>query len=252
MKDKLNHLPHKSRSAIIGFTESLIEVFGDDLYSVFLFGSAARAALRGKTSEFKEGASDINLTIILEKVTTRELNIILNSAGKFKKRGLAIPLIFRRGHIPSSLDTFPLEFSEMKQHHIVLYGADPLADAVIETKNLRYQCEVEFKGQLVQLRRGYLAAGEDREALTGLLSASVSSIMAACKGMAMLKGKTSSESVTELLKQVQVDYSIDTGAIDEALKLKHDEAEGSTATLEGLFDRYMGAIEKLANVVDEM
>ena len=160
--------------------------------------------------------------------------------------------MFKRGHIPTSLDTFPLEFSGMKQNHIVLYGADPLEEAVIEMKNLRYQCEVEFKGQLVQLRRGYLAAGENREALASLMSVSVSSIMAACKGMATLKGITPPDSVTDLLKQVQVEYSIDTGAIDEALKIKHDEIEESTATLESLFDRYMSAIEKLANVVDEM
>ena len=216
MHNKLKHLPDKSRQAVIKFTEALIESFDENLYSVLLFGSAARASQRGNTGEFKEGISDINIAIILENVGTSELNVILNIGRKFKKSGLAIPLVFKRGHIPSSLDTFPLEFFDMQQNHIVLYGADPLEEAVIETKNLRHQCEVEFKGQLIQPRRGYLAAGENREMLTRLMSASVSSILAACKGMAIMAGKTPPDNVFDLLKQIQVDYGIDTDAIDEA------------------------------------
>ena len=252
MHDKLKHLPDKSRQVVIKFTEALIESFDKNLYSVLLFGSAARASQRGNKKEFKEGVSDINTAIILEKVGTNELNIIYNIGRKFKKSGLAIPLVFKRGHIPTSLDTFPLEFHNMKQNHIVLCGASPLEEAVIETKNLRHQCEVEFKGQLVQLRRGYLAAGEDREMLTQLMSASVSSILAVCQGMAIMAGKTPPDNVSDLLKQIQVDYSIDTSAIDEAFKVKHDEIEESTATLESLFDRYQTAIEKLADAVDKM
>ncbi|MCP4584156.1 MAG: hypothetical protein GY839_21295 [candidate division Zixibacteria bacterium] len=251
MENKLNHLPNKSRQALIKFTKLLTEAFGDNLYSLILFGSAARASKRN-VDDFKEGASDINTAIILENVATNELNVIINIGGKMKKSGLAIPLVFKRGHVPSSLDTFPLEFSDMKQNHILLHGADPLEDANIETGNLRHQCEVEFKGHLVQLRRGYLASGENQEAMTALITASVTSIVATCRGMAMIAGKTPPDNQSDLLKMVQDDYDIDTSAIDEAWRLKHGEVDESTATLEILFDKYLIAIEKLADVVDRM
>lgn len=140
----------------------------------------------------------------------------------------------------------------MKQNHILLQGIDPLAEAEIETKNLRYQCETQFKSQLVQLRRGFLASGENQEAVTSLITASVTSIIAACRGMALLSGKTPPENKTDLLKMVQDDYDIDMSAIDEAWRLKRGEANQSTATLEMLFDKYLIAIEKLADVVDRM
>ena len=251
MEDKLNHLPDKSHQAVIKFAKSLIEAFGDKLYSLLLFGSAAQSVGENIDS-FKEGASDINTVIILDSVTTNDLNMIGNIGRKFKKSGLAIPLVFKRGHVPSSLDTFPLEFSDMKQNHILLHGTDPLAEVEIETKNLRHQCETQFKSQLVQLRRGYLAAGENHEAITALITASVTSIIAACRGMAFLAGKTPPDNKTDLLKMIQDDYDIDISAIDEAWRLKRGEVNESTATLEILFDKYLIAIEKLADVVDRM
>ena len=252
MEDKLRHLPDKSRQAVVKFASTLVESFDQNLYSLILFGSAARASRRGGIEEYKEGASDINTAIILDSVGANELNMIVGIGRKFKKSGLAIPLVFKRGHVPASLDTFPLEFSDMKQNHIILYGANPLEEAVIETKNLRHQCEVEFKGQLVQLRRGYLAAGENQEMLTQLMSASVSSIMAACRGMAWMSGKTPPDNAPDLLKLIHDDYNVETTAIDETWRLKHGEAEESTATLEMLFDNYQAEIEKLAEVVDGM
>lgn len=251
MEDRLLHLPDKTKRTIVKFARALIDAFGENLYSLILFGSAARSSKR-KGDDFKEGASDVNTVIILENVTRHELNAILEIGRKFKGSGLAIPLVFKRGHIVSSLDTFPLEFSDMKNCHILLHGADPLENAVIETKNLRHQCEVEFKGQLVQLRRGYLASGEEQEALTALISASVTSILAACRGMVLIAGMTPPDNKSDLLKLVHDNYDVDTSPIDEALQIKHGEAGGATAALEALFDKYLASIEKLADVVDRL
>jgi len=251
MQDKLNHLPEKTRDLIVKFTETLIDSFGQKLYSFMLFGSVVRSAKQNGNG-FKEGVSDINSVIILESVTTRELNLIGEIGRKFKNSGLAIPLVFGRNHIAASLDTFPLEFSDMKQHHIVLHGSDPLEHAKIETKNLRHQCEVEFKGQLVQLRRGYLAAREDQEMLTSLISSSVTSVIAACRGMAQIAGKISPDNKTDLCKLIRESYNIDTTPIEDALRIKHGEHGGATAALEILFDKYLAVVEKLADVVDGM
>jgi hypothetical protein len=245
-EEKLSHLPEKSRNLVSKFIEILVNSFGENLYSLIMFGSATRPG------DFKEGASDINTAIVLDKVGTAELNMIFNMGRKFKKSGMAIPLVLKRGHIVSSLDTFPLEFSDMKQNHIILYGADPLKDANIEIKNLRHQCEVEFKGKLVQLRRGYLAAAENKDNLTELISASVASILTACRGMVRISGKTPPDNEVQLLKLVHDEYGIDTEAIDKARRLKRGEVEESTATLEMLFDNYMATIEKLAEAVDRL
>ncbi|NLI16650.1 MAG: hypothetical protein GX409_10245 [candidate division Zixibacteria bacterium] len=247
----LGHLPPKSREIAAGFSRALIDGFGDKLLSIIIFGSAARTTKSGAPEDFKEGVSDINMAIVLDRVTSVELNMIINLSRKYQKGNLALPLIFKGDHIATSLDTFPLEFSDMKQRHICIFGEDPLENAVIENKNLRHQCEVEFKGKLVQLRRGYLAAGENKENLTALLAASISSIIAACRGMVRLKNQTPPDSVADLLTLVAAHYSIEIEPVKRVWQLKRGEIEESTATLQILFDNYLKSIESLANLVDK-
>jgi hypothetical protein len=252
LNEILKHLPEKSRAAIAEFSRDLIVGFGENLKALILFGSAARTAMGDHPEDFKEGSSNINLAIVLDKVTATELTLIVNIGRSYKKANLALPLVFNANHIPTSLDTFPLEFSDMQQHHVCLFGKDPLEKVVIEKTNLRYQCEFLFKGTLVNLRRGYLAAGENKENLSDLLAGSVASIITACRGLIRLKNQEPPDSVNELLKLVKDDCGIDTAPIERAWQLKRGEAQESTATLQMLFDAYMDIIQKLALLADGM
>jgi predicted nucleotidyltransferase len=165
MKEKLAHLPQKSSDIIIDFAEKLVESLGENLSSIILFGSASGG-------EYIEDKSDINILIILQNVRVVDLTVIMETGKKFSKKKLAIPFIFESEHIETSLDTFPIEFSDMRKRHILLYGADPLIKAEIEKTNLRYQCEREFKSILVNLRRGFLQTGGKKENIEALLSGS--------------------------------------------------------------------------------
>ncbi len=249
---KLAHLPPKSRQAIEGFCSDLQKAFGANLISLLLYGSAARRTPASSGEDFKEGSSDINMVLIFEKVTTVELNAIRDIGRKYRKYGLVAPLIFKSDHIPTSLDTFPLEFSDMKENHICLYGRDPLESAQIEVKNLRHQCEVEFKGKLINLRRGFVQIPGDRDSLHQLMAGSINSILTACRGMIRLKGEIPPPSVPELLRMIETDYKVDMAPVAEVWKAKRGELEESTATLEMLFDNYLAVIKNLAVLVDSM
>jgi len=249
MKDeilqKLSHLPEKSRRVLTGFADRIYKAFGDQLYSMMLFGSAAGGG-------FIEGKSDINTLIVLERVRVSDLEIIMEARQKYPPqagKGLALPLIFERGHVASSLDTFPIEFSDMKQRHIALYGADPLADAVIEKKNLRYQCERELKSMLVNLRRGFLTTGGKRENIEALLENSLSSVLAAGRGMIWMADREPHDFIVDLLNDLREIYNADTSAIDRVWRLRKGHS-GATAMLEALFEDYINNIADLARVVD--
>jgi predicted nucleotidyltransferase len=242
ISEKLSHLPDKAKNTIAAFADKMAAAFGGQLYSMILFGSAA-----GR--DFIEGKSDINLMIILEKVRVADLEIIMEAGEKYARKGLAVPLVFERGHVISSLDTFPIEFSDMKQRHILLHGEDPLAQATIEKKNLRYQCERELKSILVNLRRGFLRTEGKRENIENLLEDSLSSVLAACRGMIWMADKTPPDDATELLSDIRSLYDSDTTAIDRVWRLRKGQS-GATAMLEALFEDYIVNIADLAAVVD--
>jgi len=244
MPDKLNHLPAKSRDVALGFTKSLEAAFVNNLLSVILYGSAAGG-------EFIEGKSDINTLIVLNKISITELDSIMKAAKDFTKKGLAIPLIFDTNHIATSLDTFPIEFSDMRQRHILLFGTDPLENAKIETKNLRFQCERELKSIIINLRRGYLQSAGRKENIQSLLVNSHSSVIAACRGLIYLSGKTPSDSIDSLIAEVKSIYNIETEAISRVWHLKKGKSDGKPE-LTSLLNDYSCEISKLAAAVDKM
>lgn len=242
--EKLGHLPEKSKNVIIEFTDKLIDAFPDKLEAVILFGSAAGV-------EYIEDKSDINILIILQNIRTIDLNVIMDTGKKYIKKGLGIPLIFERDHVATSLDTFPIEFSDMKLRHILLHGNDPLKNADIEGKNVRYQCERELKSMLVNLRRGFLRTEGKKENLENLLTGSLSAVLAACRGMLWLAEKTPPNNVDDLLAEIRLLYNAETSAIDRVWHLRKGRSE-ATATLEMLFEAYVDDIARLASLVDKI
>ena len=242
--EKLKGIPEQSRDVVIGFSDKLAEALAPNLTSVILYGSAA-------DGEYMEGKSDINILIILDSVRVVDLTVIMETGKKYAKKGLAIPLIFEREHIETSLDTFPIEFSDMKKRHILIYGLDPLENASIEKTNLRYQCERELKSMLVNLRRGFIQTAGNKENLETLLAGSLSSVLAASRGLIWLMGETPPNNADALLSEIKKAYKTDTDAMGRVWHLKKGHS-GATATLEALFDDYCREIAQLAAKVDKM
>jgi len=242
--NQLSHLPSKSGEITRKFADRIISAFSENLVSVILYGSAA-------DGDFIEGKSDINIMIILQSVRAVDLNIILDNGKKFFDKGLAAPLVFEKDHVKTSLDTFPIEFSDIKSRHKVLYGADPFEKAEIDGKNLRYQCERELKSMLVNLRRGFMRTDGGREALESLLTKSFSSVLASCRGLLWLSGKTPPNDIPALLGLLRETYNIDLSAIERVWRLRKGES-GATALLEAIFDDYTRDIARLSAIVDKL
>jgi predicted nucleotidyltransferase len=244
MSETLSHLPSKSRELALDFTQALKDAFGSDLLAVMIYGSAAGG-------EYIEGKSDINIMIVLKTVTAAELENVAKAAKPFARKGLAVPLVFDKNHIATSLDTFPIEFSDMRHRHILLHGADPLEGCKIETRNLRFQCERELKSILVNLRRGFLQSAGKKENIQSLLESSLSSVIAACRGLVFLNGATPSNEIEGLLGEVQAIYKIDTAAIIEVWHFKKGKSNGKSELMK-LFDDYCGEIALLAATADKL
>jgi predicted nucleotidyltransferase len=242
IKQKLSFLPDKKRKSLTSFADRIVQAFGERLYSMMLFGSAAGGG-------YIEGKSDINIMIILQTVRVQDLEVIMETWEGYARKGFAVPLVFETGHVVTSLDTFPIEFSDMKHRHIVLHGADPLADAVIDRTNLRYQCERELKSILVNLRRGFLRTRGKRENIEALLEDSLSSVLAACRGMIWMAEKEPRDFIVDLLNDLRDIYNTDTSAIDRVWRLRKGHS-GATAMLEALFEDYIVNIAELAKLVD--
>ena len=163
-------------------TGELMGAFGDDLLSVVLYGSAARADYLGR------GGSDLNVVAVLRDISLQSLERGTQVTRAWESAGNRPLLFFSPDWIARSCDVFPLEFLDIVAWRRVAHGADPFAGLKVSMENLRLQCESELKTKLIHLRTGYMQLHEDSGALAKLLAASYSPITTLCRGVLRLAG----------------------------------------------------------------
>ena len=70
---------------------------------------------------------------------------------------MAPPLLLDRRWIEDARDVFPIEFLELREHHVLLHGeTDPFADLPVNLDHLRLEVEQQLRGKLLHLWEAYL------------------------------------------------------------------------------------------------
>src|SRR5947207_7413847 len=168
--------------ALNGFLEDLRANHGDNLASVVLYGSAA-------AGDHIELRSDYNLLITLKRITPEDLRLAQAPMREWRRLGHPLPVYFTTEELADAADVFPIEFHQMAQARVVLYGQDPFEFINLSDANLRHQTEYELRSKLIQLRRLYIPASVSIEKLCDLMSDSLASFAALFRAVLMLYGQ---------------------------------------------------------------
>jgi len=219
-------LPKKIKNILDDFIQSLRNIYKEDLVSAILYGSAASGEFTGKYS-------NINLLIILNNTSLDNLNKMSKIINKHKFQ-LVNPLFFTEDYIKSSLDVFPIEFLDIKENYVVLYGKDVLTGLEIDIKNLRFQCEQELKSKLLNLKRVYLRS-KNKYALRNLLFKSFTSIMHILRNLVRLKGRRPAYQKGDVLVDILEEFNIDTANFKKILEAKQKSLRLSYREIESFF-----------------
>src|SRR3954463_1908362 len=145
VQEALNHLVDDLRST-----------HGDNLASIVLYGSAA-------AGDHAELRSDYNLLIALNRITPEDLRLAQAPMREWQRLGHPLPVYFTVEELSDASDVFPIEFHQMANARVVLYGRDPFESIEFSDANLRHQTEYELRSKLIQLRRMYIPASNSVE-----------------------------------------------------------------------------------------
>lgn len=225
-------------------TADLKGAFGDDLLSVVLYGSAARADYLGR------GGSDLNVVVVLRDISLGSLERGTSVTRAWESGGNRPLLFFSPEWIARSSDVFPLEFLDMVEWHDVAYGADPFTGLQVSMENLRLQCESELKTKLLHLRTGYVRLHEDSDALARLLAASYAPITTLCRGVLRLAGATVPDNARDVVHAAAAICGFDRGPLEEVAAVKKGGPGAASTALKPLFSAYYTQVETLARAVD--
>src|SRR5688500_13138427 len=167
--------------ALKGLIKDLVATHGGNLSSVVLYGSAA-------AGDHNELRSDYNLLITLKRITPQDLREAQAPMREWQRLGNPLPVYFTTEELSDAADVFPIEFHQMADARIVLYGHDPFEFVKLSDANLRHQTEYELRSKLIQLRRLYIPASTSIDKLCSLMSDSLSSFAALFRAALLLRG----------------------------------------------------------------
>ena len=218
-------------------------VFGDDLVSVILYGSSV-------TKEYDPNKSDLNFLIVLSEEGIERLHLAHELVARWRKKKVGTPLFLTKEYIDFSLDTFPIEFLNIKRNHQVIVGEDVLAGISFKREFIRMEGERELKGKLLLLRQRYVETRGKRKVLKELISASLPTFIFVFKGLLYLLDKevpeTKEQTITILSQELKLDQELFTSLLQlEAGTFKYSRQE-----LGDLFKRYLKEIRRLALLMD--
>ncbi|MFC1599159.1 hypothetical protein ACFL2W_00045 [Candidatus Omnitrophota bacterium] len=242
---QLDSLSPEVRKKTESYLTQLIDIYKDSIISINLYGSAT-----GK--DFSLKTSDINLLVVVNELSFGQLKKGLKFISQGIAKKIAAPLFLTEEHIRTSQDVFPIEFLEMKENHICLYGKDVLNDVDIKRDYIRLFCEEQIKGKLIRIRQAYLEIGLRKKGVEALMKESMYSLIPVFRNLLRLKGLGPSVLKEEVLLAVSAEFGLDQEVFITILKDKRDDEKIGGQDVEVYFEKYLDQIRKLAIAVDTL
>ena len=137
------------KTLIENFIEKIKGIWQEDLVSVILYGSFLEDTFDRKTS-------DVNLVVLVKNVEPDKMLRSRKIVRAFHRRIRLMPLFLSADFFHSSLDSFAIEWKEIKNNYRILYGPDPVKETEIKNKDMRLQLEREIKQNIIQFQQGLL------------------------------------------------------------------------------------------------
>ena len=234
------------KEALNGLIDDLKATHGDNLASVVLYGSAA-------AGDHVELRSDYNLLIALNRITPEDLRLAQAPMREWQRLGHPLPVYFTVEELSDAADVFPIEFHQMANARMVLYGKDPFEFVELSDANLRHQTEYELRSKLIQLRRLYIPASTSNEKLADLMSESLSSFAALFRAVLLLHGQEAPVSKPDCVRATVRLLDLDPTPFERIFNFRSGEAlPGSDKEANDIFGAYLQEIEKVTEAVDEL
>ena len=217
----------------------LLDLHKENVVSIVLYGSAT-----GKN--FIPGKSDINLVVVFKDLQLLQLKNSLSVVSSGISKRITAPLFLSLSHIETSKDTFPIEFIEIKENNILVYGKDVFGGLNIDEANLRLFCKREIEGKLIRIRQAYLEIGLKKKGVEALMKKSLNSLIPVFRALLRQKTKKPSVDKEQILIEFCNYYGLSKDVFIAILRDRMNDEKIKGEDAEVFFEKYLKEIEKIS------
>ena len=237
-------LDPKTEHALSEVAKELSAICGERLVAVALYGSAAG-------SDFVRGVSDVNVVAVLDQIEHRHLELIRTHVRRWRKQGLATPLVVDRAFLRTAVDVFPMELCDIRDQHRLLFGQDVFTGLTTSEQHLRDQCEREARGKLLRLRELYLEVGNKPAQIQALMLDSLKTFLIIMRALNRLRGIHERAAYEAVLETFSREFECPLPVMSRLLRIKlaKDKWAGDS---EAIFRDYVEELRRFVRVVDQI
>lgn len=221
------------------------EIFGDDLTSIILYGSAAGP-------DFRPGKSDINFMIVLSEEAIDQLDRAFDTVEKWRKKGVAIPLFLTEGYMATSLDVYPIEYLKFQKNYQMVFGKDILKELSFDNEFLRLQCEREAKGKLLLLRQAFLETAGKSAPLRALAGQALPAIIALFEALLYLKGEELPHKKQDVIAAASASLGVDATVFEAVRQMGEEKTKPDKTQSMKVIKACLREMRKLSKIVDSL
>ncbi len=235
----------KFKEIIDDFSSRLTAEAGDEIKSLYLFGSIMIQ------EDFHFGLSDINTFIIFkDEVDNRVVSKVSLIYKKYSKYPFSIPLMLKEKEVFEAKDVFPVEFLEIKERNMLLYGDDLLNQLEFSLSDIRRQCETEIRAKIIGLRK-MLFSKEELVRNQEILYKSLTSTIVLLKQVLRLKGVTVPAARQEVLEGLENLFNQSFDGIKNLYRMRQEDIKITKNIMETLILNYIKDLEFFSKVFNE-
>lgn len=235
----------KFEQVIKDFSDHLIKTSGDDIKSLYLFGSVMIQ------EDFHFGLSDINTLIVFkDDADNAHITKVSEVYSKYNKFPFSVPLMFKEKELIEARDVFPIELIEIKEKNLLLYGNDLLKDMEFSLEDIRKQCESEVRAKVLGLRK-MLFLKEDVLKNQGLLYKSLTSTIVLLKQAFRIKNLPIPQTRSEVLNSLAEQLNHPFYGIKNLYKMRQQGVKITSNIMGRIILDYINDLEFFSRVVNE-
>ena len=236
---KLDGLRPELKIIIRPYLIRLLDIHKENIVSIVLYGSAT-----GKY--FMSKKSDINLAVVFRNLEFQQLKDSLKLIDYGISKRITAPLLLSLSHIESSKDAFPVEFIEIKENNILLYGKDVFSGLKIDEANIKLFCKREIEGKLIRLRQAYLEIGLKRKGVEALMKESMYSLLPVFRALLRSKAQNPPIDKEQVIIEFCNHYGLAKDVFIAILRDRMNDEKIKGEDTEVFFEKYLREIEKLS------
>lgn len=240
-----SQLQEDTHAPLRGFLRSIKKHKALASQTILVYGSAARG-------EYLQGYSNINVLIVLERVTQPVLQQWSGIYKQWAGEKIIAPLFLTHVDLQQYSGVFPLEFLDIKECHVLLEGRDPFPALHVNQTHLFGQCRQEVHANLLRARQCYVEGWGRVEAIQTLLPLSLTALLPCLRGLYRLLDRPANVKSPDVLDEMQTTLDVDPSVFHEVWRLKRGLSTPGKHELPKLLDRYLTGLGQLVDRVDAM